>query len=137
MIFKRYRDVLQYIESSEKYIPELTKVKESLTKSLSNGFTLKEIRFVQEKDYSVDIYGKVKPILGEMRDFKTLRTDNSGKEVCEHILTFIVKRLPDGTFITPDNFVFKIEITPKGKELQRVSIVELLEVNSVNDVKMI
>ena len=77
MIFKRYRDILQYIESSEKFIPELTKVKESLTKSLSNGFTLKEIRFVQEKDYSVDIYGKVKPILGEMRDFKTLRTDIS------------------------------------------------------------
>lgn len=124
MIFKQYRDVLQYIEETEPFIPSLSKTKEYIKDSLQKGYSLREVRFTQGVDYSIDIYGSIEPVLGEMRDFKTLRTDNTGKEVLEHIVTFVCKRLSNGTFITPENKIFKIDIS-KGKDYQRVTVVEL------------
>lgn len=135
MIFKKYRDIIQYIQSVEKYDGSLTKLREKLESDLKNGFKILQFQFLQETDYSVDIYGSVKPVLGEMRDSQTVITDSAGREVCNHIVNFIAKRLPDGTYLTPENVVFKIDTTPKTKnDYQKMTVVELLEVRSAQDV---
>lgn len=138
MIFKKYRDILQYIESVITLDPTLEKEKKFIQFALENRFKFKELQFIQEVDYSIDIYGKCKPILGEMKDLKTFAVDSFGRKICNHVVTFLVRELPDGTFITPDNIVFKLEVVPAAKNVyQTVKVTELIEVKNWNDVSYI
>lgn len=130
MIFKRYRDILDYIKQNESF-GNLSEIRKYIEESLQKGFKLFEYQFIQTESYTIDIYGTVKPILGEMKDSETLRQDVFGNEVCNHIVTFLAKKNPNdytGSFITPDNKIFKIDITPKTKtEYQKLTVVEILE----------
>lgn len=135
MIFKKYRDILQYLESSEKLDPSLGKEHKYVLSALQNKFKFKELQFTQEVSYNIDIHGKCRPVLGEMLDTKTLTVDSHGRKVCNHIVTFLVRELPDGTFITPDNIVFRIDVTPPSKNrYQTVRVQELIEVKNWDDV---
>ena len=128
MIFRKFRDILDYIKTVEGFDPNLSDIKKHIEDSLQKGFKLIEYQFIQTESYSIDIYGSVKPILGEMKDSETLRTDVFGNEVCNHVITFLGKRTPNGNFITPENVIFKIDITPKTKtEYQKITVVEILE----------
>lgn len=138
MIFKKYRDILQYIESAEKLDPSLKEEHNYIVNAIQNKFRFKELQFVQETDYTIDVCGKCKPVLGEMLDTKTFKVDTFGRKVCNHIVTFLVRDLPDGTFITPDNIVFRMDITPATKtSYQTVRVQELIEVKSWNDVSYV
>lgn len=138
MIFKKYRDILQYIESVEILDPTLKVEHDYILNALQNRFKFKELQFVQETDYTIDVLGKCKPILGEMLDMKTFKIDSFGRKICNHIVTFLVRDLPDGTFITPDNIVFKMEVIPANKSrYQSVKVQELVEVKNWNDVSYI
>lgn len=137
MIFKKYRDIKHYIDSVYEHDKSIKPVRDYVDKALSDGFKLISYQFVQKKDYRIDVYGRIKPILGEMYDQAEEYLDKAGNAVSSHIVTFLGKRLPDGTYISPENIVFKIELTPFVRnEYQKLTAVELIEVNSLNDVRM-
>lgn len=128
MIFKRFRDILQFIETNENLDTSLKETKDYIKENLEKGFTFKELQFEQELNYGIDIFGTVRPILGEMVDTKTQRKDSLGRTVCNHIVTFLVKHNDDGSYLSPEGAIFTIDITPKTKtEYQRVKVTEILK----------
>lgn len=128
MIFKRFRDILQFIETNEYLDTSLTETKNYITENLAKGFGFKEIQFEQELNYGIDIFGTVRPILGEMVDTKTLRKDALGRNVCNHIVTFLVKQNDDGSFLSPEGVIFTIEQSPKTKtEYTKIKVTDILK----------